>query len=458
MEGCERGRGEHAPAAPAQAPVSESTRQGRARLYSTPLPPPPRGRRPWPPARPDAGTPAEPLVSATLPQFPSAAETVEATPAPPGPLRSASLLACLGGTLLLRAAAGGAGILVSLLLAQIGREGGSVPAWAVGLASALFFATELLGAPGFGVLSDRYGRRPFLLISPLLGGADAGAAATPGGAVQSAVPGSVHRCFRAVQPWLRCRRERGRCYAAGTGHGRLRGDDGGGDDLRLGGRRAAVGPSRPAVVHSNPGDLRSELAGVYPSARGPAASPRRAAPGSSCCAPVGLAAAGRRGVHPRLAGRQRHPRRLVRPHRLPACQRGRPRPIAGGRVQRGAGGPVRGCGRAHLPGRAGALGPIAWPPWRPALDALRTGRYVRPVPGAVPPEPCPAPRCCPHHGRARLLRAGAPGGQRLHPGRAGAPGGHLRNRGWRARRGDGAVLGAARTGAAPGSHDRGAVR
>ncbi len=98
---------------------------------------------------------------------------MEATPAPPGPLRSASLLACLGGTLLLRAAAGGAGILVSLLLAQIGREGGSVPAWAVGLASALFFATELLGAPGFGVLSDRYGRRPFLLISPLLGGAAA---------------------------------------------------------------------------------------------------------------------------------------------------------------------------------------------------------------------------------------------------------------------------------------------
>src|SRR5439155_139350 len=86
------------------------------------------------------------------------------------------LIACLGGCLLLRAAAGGSGILVGLLLAHLDRAT-PVPVWAVGLAAALFYGSELLGAPIFGLLSDRHGRRPYLLVSPLFGSRSASASA-----------------------------------------------------------------------------------------------------------------------------------------------------------------------------------------------------------------------------------------------------------------------------------------
>ncbi len=98
-------------------------------------------------------------------------------PAAPSTI-SVSLIACLLGCLLLRAAAGGVGLLVGFLLAGIDQEsraagGPGVAAWVVALATTLFYATELVGAPGFGVLSDRHGRRPFLVISPLFGAAAA---------------------------------------------------------------------------------------------------------------------------------------------------------------------------------------------------------------------------------------------------------------------------------------------
>src|SRR5581483_1434679 len=83
--------------------------------------------------------------------------------------RAASLLFSLVGILLLRVSASGVGILIVLLLAQLDRPGARVPAWVVGLTSALFYASELLGAPLFGMLSDRNGRRRYLLVSPIFG-------------------------------------------------------------------------------------------------------------------------------------------------------------------------------------------------------------------------------------------------------------------------------------------------
>jgi MFS family permease len=98
--------------------------------------------------------------------------------AKPSPANVSSLVACLIGCLLLRAAAGGVGALVGFFMAKVHVEslaagGLGVSAFIVGLATALFYTTELLGAPGFGVLSDRHGRRPFLLMSPILGAAAA---------------------------------------------------------------------------------------------------------------------------------------------------------------------------------------------------------------------------------------------------------------------------------------------
>jgi MFS family permease len=80
-----------------------------------------------------------------------------------------SVLSCLGGCLLLRIAGGGAGMLIGLLLARFEHEGQYIPAILVGLASALFYCAELFGAPFFGILSDRHGRRPYLLVSPIFG-------------------------------------------------------------------------------------------------------------------------------------------------------------------------------------------------------------------------------------------------------------------------------------------------
>ncbi|MCL4535316.1 MAG: MFS transporter [Bacteroidetes bacterium] len=82
----------------------------------------------------------------------------------------ASLALCLLGNFLLRGAAAAAGTLISLHLASLQSSGARVPAQVVGLAAMFFYSAELVGSPAFGTLSDVKGRRPFMVLGPVLGG------------------------------------------------------------------------------------------------------------------------------------------------------------------------------------------------------------------------------------------------------------------------------------------------
>jgi MFS family permease len=73
-------------------------------------------------------------------------------------------IAVLAGTLLLRLAGGLALSSLGLYLNSLGAQGAGI-AWV----AAGYYATELLLAPVFGALSDRYGRKIFLVLAPLLG-------------------------------------------------------------------------------------------------------------------------------------------------------------------------------------------------------------------------------------------------------------------------------------------------
>jgi MFS family permease len=84
-----------------------------------------------------------------------------------GPSRSVIL--CIIGSLFLRLGNSATGTLMVLLLAASDREGGNVSANSVGLLAAAFYVSELLGAPWFGAQSDRRGRRPFMVMGPILG-------------------------------------------------------------------------------------------------------------------------------------------------------------------------------------------------------------------------------------------------------------------------------------------------
>lgn len=83
---------------------------------------------------------------------------------------SRSVILCMVGSLFLRLGNSATGTLMVLLLATLDREGGEVSANSVGLLAAAFYVSELLGAPWFGVQSDRRGRRPFMVAGPILGG------------------------------------------------------------------------------------------------------------------------------------------------------------------------------------------------------------------------------------------------------------------------------------------------
>ena len=83
---------------------------------------------------------------------------------------SRSVILCIVGTLFLRLGNSATGTLMVLLLAAVDREGGDISANSVGLLAAAFYVSELIGAPWFGVQSDRRGRRPFMVAGPILGG------------------------------------------------------------------------------------------------------------------------------------------------------------------------------------------------------------------------------------------------------------------------------------------------
>ncbi|MFN8481946.1 MAG: MFS transporter [Anaerolineae bacterium] len=76
-----------------------------------------------------------------------------------------SLNAAMVAIFVLRVASGAMGILVGLYLKSLG-----VPATVVGLFGAAFYVMELITSPLFGAWSDRYGRKPFMMLGPVFGG------------------------------------------------------------------------------------------------------------------------------------------------------------------------------------------------------------------------------------------------------------------------------------------------
>ncbi len=82
-----------------------------------------------------------------------------------------SLIACIVGSLVLRCAAGAMGLLVGIFIKYINDTLYPVSATELGLFTFAFFLTELLSAPVMGAWSDRWGRKRFIVLGPLLGAA-----------------------------------------------------------------------------------------------------------------------------------------------------------------------------------------------------------------------------------------------------------------------------------------------
>ncbi|HJT58479.1 MAG TPA: MFS transporter [Ktedonobacteraceae bacterium] len=81
-----------------------------------------------------------------------------------------SVVPLLVGTFILRLNAGAANIILGRFLAELSlHHGRAITNINVGLLSVAFFVTELTLAPVMGALSDRWGRRIFLTVGPILG-------------------------------------------------------------------------------------------------------------------------------------------------------------------------------------------------------------------------------------------------------------------------------------------------
>lgn len=74
------------------------------------------------------------------------------------------------GTFILRANGGAGSIILGRFLAQLsGYHGHLITSIHVGLIAVAYYIVELTLAPFLGALSDRWGRRPFLMLGPLFG-------------------------------------------------------------------------------------------------------------------------------------------------------------------------------------------------------------------------------------------------------------------------------------------------
>src|SRR2546421_7389635 len=81
-----------------------------------------------------------------------------------------SIAPLLFGTFILRANGGAATIIFGLFLAQLASHtNAAITSLNVGLLAVAYYATELVLAPVMGSLSDRLGRRYFLIFGPLVG-------------------------------------------------------------------------------------------------------------------------------------------------------------------------------------------------------------------------------------------------------------------------------------------------
>jgi MFS family permease len=81
-----------------------------------------------------------------------------------------SLGFALAGTFVLRCASDAAGLIIPVSLGLKSRTDSEVTVVYATLFGASFYIAELLGAPVFGALSDRFGRKPFMLLGPIFGG------------------------------------------------------------------------------------------------------------------------------------------------------------------------------------------------------------------------------------------------------------------------------------------------
>ncbi len=86
------------------------------------------------------------------------------------PSGGAPVLAVTLGTFTLRLATGVTGTMLLFYYASFPKFGAaSVQPWEVGILGALFYLSELIGSPIFGVLSDRIGHRRMMLVGPAFG-------------------------------------------------------------------------------------------------------------------------------------------------------------------------------------------------------------------------------------------------------------------------------------------------
>lgn len=81
-----------------------------------------------------------------------------------------SLVATLSGTFVLRCASYGAGTIIPIFLGIKSRDDADVTASLAAFIAVTFYVAELVGAPVFGALSDKYGRRIFMLLGAVFGG------------------------------------------------------------------------------------------------------------------------------------------------------------------------------------------------------------------------------------------------------------------------------------------------
>jgi MFS family permease len=105
--------------------------------------------------------------------FPTRARATTPGVAPPAPAAanlSASLKLALAGNTAMRIAGPATGLLLtSYYLPYLNERHQAANAFVVGALSAAYYAAELSCSPLLGALSDRRGRRPFLLLGPLVG-------------------------------------------------------------------------------------------------------------------------------------------------------------------------------------------------------------------------------------------------------------------------------------------------
>lgn len=101
---------------------------------------------------------SRPARATALPKRPRAMRTL---------LRS--LIAVIVGSLILRLASQTTGQMLQFFFIQIDREYYHLSHTHTGFVTASFFIAELFGSLVFGAMSDRYGRRIFILLGPVLG-------------------------------------------------------------------------------------------------------------------------------------------------------------------------------------------------------------------------------------------------------------------------------------------------